>query len=62
MNIPTVKELCEKYHFTQAGLYRRFGIPRRTMQDWHAGRRKPPEYVIRMMQELLEQEQNEQNK
>ncbi len=61
MNTPTVKELCEKHHITQAWLSHRFGIPYRTVQDWYTGRRTPPKYVIQMMQILIEQDQNEQN-
>lgn len=52
--MPTIKEICEKYDLTQTALAKRFGIPLRTVQDWHAGRRVPPDYVVNMMQELLE--------
>lgn len=50
----TTKELCEKYNLSQTALANRFGIPLRTVQDWHGGRRNPPDYVVRMMEELLE--------
>jgi len=50
----TIKEICETYHFSQTELSKRFGIPLRTVQDWHAGRRTPPDYVISMMTEILE--------
>lgn len=49
----TVKEICERYNLTQTALAKRFGIPLRTVQEWHAGRRTPPDYVVRMMEELL---------
>lgn len=49
----TIKELCETYGITQTELHRRYGIPLRTVQDWYAGRRKPPEYVVNMLAELL---------
>lgn len=52
----TVKEICEKYGMKQVELSRRFGIPLRTVEDWHAGRRNPPEYVVGMIVELLEVE------
>ena len=54
MEILTIKEICEKYQIKQSALARRFGIPLRTVQDWHGGRRTPPEYVVRMIVELLE--------
>ena len=50
----TIKELCEKYELTQTTLARRFGIPLRTVQNWAGGQRIPPEYILRMMAELLE--------
>ena len=49
----TIKDICEKYGMSQTNLAKRFGIPLRTVQDWHAGRRVPPDYVVRMMEELL---------
>jgi putative transcriptional regulator len=50
----TIKEICEKYNLTQTALAKRFDIPLRTVQDWHGGRRNPPEYVVKMIIELLE--------
>lgn len=52
----TIKEICEKYGFSQTALAKRFGIPLRTVQDWHSGRRNPPDYVVNMMVEILEKE------
>lgn len=49
-----VRELCEKYKISQSGLARRFGIPLRTVQGWYLGERKPPEYVVGMIGELLQ--------
>ena len=49
----TIKDLCEEYGLSQTALANRFGIPLRTIQDWHAGRRTPPDYVVSMMDELL---------
>lgn len=50
----TIKEICEKYNLGQTALARRFGIPLRTVQDWHSEKRTPPDYVVNMMAELLE--------
>ncbi|MDO5410580.1 MAG: helix-turn-helix domain-containing protein [Lachnospiraceae bacterium] len=33
-----------------------FGIPLRTVEDWEAGRRKPPEYVPRLMEYQIKYE------
>ena len=56
----TIKELCEKYSIGQTALAQRFDIPLRTVQDWHAERRTPPEYVTRMMDELLAQDKEKE--
>ena len=53
---PTIKEICQTYKISQAALSRRFDIPIRTVEDWHAGRRNPPDYVIRMMIQLLNED------
>lgn len=50
----TISELCARYRLSQTALAKRFSIPLRTVQDWHAGRRTPPEYVVAMMTELLD--------
>lgn len=50
----TIKEICETYDLSQTAMAKRFGIPLRTVQDWHGGRRTPPDYVVAMMVELLE--------
>ena len=54
--VPTIKELCEQYGLSQAGLSRKFGIPPRTVQDWYAGRKPVKDYVLRMMAAVLRYE------
>lgn len=53
-NTRTIKGICEEYGMGQTALSRRFGIPLRTVQDWHSGRSNPPEYVVNMIADLLE--------
>lgn len=50
----TLRELCSKYGYTQTEIAKRFGIPLRTVQHWAEGTRKPPQYVLDMMEEILE--------
>ncbi len=46
-------DICVEYHITGSEISRRFNIPLRTVQDWKSGKRKPPEYVLNMLEELL---------
>ena len=48
-----IAQICKDYGLSQTALAKRFGIPLRTIQNWHAGVRVPPEYVVRMMIEIL---------
>lgn len=49
----TIQEICKKYGMGQTDLSRRFDIPLRTIQNWCGEQRKPPEYIVRMMDEIL---------
>ena len=53
MREKTIKDLCTEYGLGQTALANRFGIPLRTVQNWYAGGRIPPAYVVNMMDELL---------
>lgn len=53
----TIKQICESYGIGQTELARKFGIPLRTVQNWHASVRVPPDYVVRMIDELLRREE-----
>lgn len=52
-NKTPIAELCQRYDLSQTALAKRFNIPLRTVQDWHAGRRKAPDYVVAMIDRLL---------
>lgn len=54
MEETAIKIICDTYNISQTGLAKRFNIPLRTVQDWYAGRRTPPDYVVGMMTSLLE--------
>ena len=53
MSEKTIKDICTEYGLSQTALSRRFDIPWRTVQNWYAGVRNPPDYVVRMMDEIL---------
>ncbi len=49
---------------TESGLNRKefaehFGIPLRTVEDWEAGKRKPPEYIPRLIEYQIKNEQHQ---
>ena len=58
-NNPT-REICAKYNLSQAALAKRLGIPKRTVESWCMGDRKPPEYVLKMIETILEYQSKEQ--
>ena len=55
----TIKDICTEYNITQTELSKRFGIPLRTVQDWYAGRRTPPDYVVNMIVAIIERDAKE---
>lgn len=49
----TVREICTAANLTQSALAARFGIPKRTVEDWCRGVAKCAPYIRRMMMECL---------
>lgn len=50
----TIKEARIKAGLTQQGMSKKFGIPKRTIENWEAGTRKCPNYVKKLILEKLE--------
>lgn len=48
-----IKETRTKLGMTQREVSNLLGIPKRTIEDWEAGRRKCPEYVEKLVIEKL---------
>ena len=44
-----IKKLRKEAGMTQKAFSDFFGIPVRTLQDWEAGVRTPPDYVVRLL-------------
>ena len=55
----TIQEFIKSSGMTHKQLSDRFGIPKRTIEDWSRGARKCPDYVVKMMIELLEKDKTE---
>lgn len=49
----TIKEIRSLTGLSQGKFAERYGIPVRTLQDWEIGRRKPPEYVILLLERCV---------
>jgi transcriptional regulator with XRE-family HTH domain len=54
--VKTIRDICKEYGYSQTALAKRFGIPLRTVQNWHGGQREPAPYVVPMMDEILSAE------
>jgi len=53
MDTINIRETRKKLKLTQTEFGNLFGIPMRTIQEWEYGHRKPPSYVLKMMEEIL---------
>lgn len=59
-----IKKLREETGMNKKEFADHVGIPLRTIEDWEAGRRNPPEYIPRLIEyqikfEKLEKEMND---
>ena len=50
----TIKELRENTGMSRKEFSEHTGIPVRTLEDWEAGRRTPPEYIPRLLAYQIE--------
>lgn len=53
----TVKELRKRTGLSQSKFAEHFGIPVKTIQKWERNGSVPPEYVPKMMERILDFEQ-----
>lgn len=51
-----IKELRESIGLSRKEFSLHVGIPVRTLEDWEAGRRTPPEYIPRLIEYQLKYE------
>ena len=52
-----IRRLREQTGMTRKDFSIHIGIPLRTIEDWEAGRRKPPEYIPRLIEYQLKYEE-----
>lgn len=55
-----IRELREQTGLTRKDFAEHMGIPLRTVEDWEAGRRTPPEYIPRLMEYQIKYEELKQ--
>ena len=51
INATDIRELSG---LSRAAFCRKYNIPIRTMEEWEAGRRVPPQYVLEWLKRLVE--------
>lgn len=56
-NKRNIKMVMAQYGYNQKRLSERFSIPYRTIQNWVGGQRECPDYIIRMMDEILSKDE-----
>lgn len=49
-----VKEIRAMTGLSQARFADKYGIPKRTLEDWEADRRVPPAYVVNLLRRCVE--------
>ena len=53
MDSNVIKELRKRTGLSQMSFARKFNIPKRTIESWESGERKPPVYVIDFLSALI---------
>lgn len=49
-----IRSIRQKTGLSQAAFAERYEIPKRTIENWEAGIREPPIYVLKMLEILVE--------
>lgn len=52
----TIKEIRERSGLSQGAFCKRYGIPKGTLCHWENGERKPPSYVLNLLERVVEQD------
>lgn len=47
--VPSIREIRSSVGLSQSAFSEALGIPKRTLEDWESGRRRPPEYVLSLI-------------
>lgn len=52
----SISDLRSLIGLSRSEFSRRYGVPIRTLEDWEAGRRTPPEYVISLLERVVKED------
>ena len=55
----TIKEIRALTGLSQVKFGEKYGIPRRTIEDWEAGVNHPPTYVIELLERAVKEDYDE---
>lgn len=55
-NIMSIREIRKVTGLTQAEFAEKFHIPKRSIENWESGKRKCPEYVNYLLQQLIKKQ------
>lgn len=55
-NLRKIKAIRERTGLTQAAFAEKYNIPRRTVENWEAGKNSPPDYVVELLSFRIEHE------
>lgn len=53
-----IKEIRAMSGLTQKAFAEKYGIPKRTLESWEMGERKPPEYVVALLEKAVKADMN----
>lgn len=51
-----VKELRNLTNLSQQAFSEKYGIPKRSIENWESGKRTPPEYVIKLLERAVKED------
>lgn len=57
----TASSIRELSGLSRAAFCKKYGLPVRTMEDWEAERRVPPQYILQWLKRLVETDAKENN-
>lgn len=52
----TAKELRTLTGLSQKAFSDKYEIPKRTIEDWEADRRTPPEYIVKLLERAVKED------